>query len=59
MIPKLTLKNIFIPKDKRIHVISDIHGHLSLFKKVLEKAVLAMPKNYGADWSWNNGNTYL
>ncbi len=38
MLPKLTIKHINIEPNKRILITSDIHGHLSYLKKVLEKA---------------------
>jgi len=37
-LPKLTIKQLEIQQGKRILVTSDIHGHLSYFKKVLKKA---------------------
>lgn len=37
-LPELTIKHIDIETNKRILVTSDIHGHLSYFKNVLEKA---------------------
>lgn len=37
-LPELTIQHITLPSNKRILVTSDIHGHLSHFKKVLEKA---------------------
>lgn len=38
ILPELKIKRINIEPNKRILVTSDIHGHLSYFKKVLEKA---------------------
>lgn len=38
MIPELKIKHVNIEPDKRILVTSDIHGHFSYFRKVLEKA---------------------
>lgn len=38
MIPELKINHVHIEPNKRILVTSDIHGHLSFLKKVLEKA---------------------
>ncbi|OOM67470.1 metallophosphoesterase [Clostridium sp. BL-8] len=34
---KAVVKRILVEKDKRVIAISDIHGNLSAFKRVLEK----------------------
>jgi hypothetical protein len=34
------IKSLSIPKTSRIIVISDIHGELELFKKLLEKVLV-------------------
>lgn len=39
-IMKAKVRKISIPKDKRAIVISDVHGNLKLFKKLLKKLTM-------------------